>query len=100
MAWRPLYQPQLAHTRCDSLTAPHWSQTLRGVEPTRQAAARRLRVLDLDVRFLGTAMRSRLAASAEFQTLIALVWYCIFQPPPFYMGFRRFCHEIRAICGN
>lgn len=56
MAWRPLYQPQLPHTRCGSLVAPHRSQVLRDGADSFQAAARRLRVFDFDFFFLGTAM--------------------------------------------
>jgi hypothetical protein len=36
--------------------APHWVQRLLGAALTDHADARRLRVLDLDVFFLGTAI--------------------------------------------
>lgn len=36
--------------------APHWVHRLRGAASRGQADARRLRVLDLEVFFLGTAM--------------------------------------------
>src|SRR5262249_51641649 len=56
MAWRSWYQPQFPHTRWGSLAAPHRGQTLRGGAETVHALARRLRLFDLDVFFLGTAM--------------------------------------------
>jgi hypothetical protein len=56
MAWRPWYQPQLPHTMWGNLVAPHRGQVLRGAVETVQAEARRLRLFDLEVFFLGTAM--------------------------------------------
>ena len=56
-AWRPPYQPQLGHTTWGSLAWRHWGQTLRGGSERRQADARRLRLLALEVFFLGTAMQ-------------------------------------------
>ena len=53
---RPAYQPQLAHARWGNLTAPQRGHKLRGELAIRQAAARRLRVFDLDVFFFGTAI--------------------------------------------
>jgi hypothetical protein len=55
-AWRPPYQPQLGHTTWGSLAWRHWGQTLRGGSERRQADARRLRLLALEVFFLGTAI--------------------------------------------
>ena len=56
MAWRPPYHPQLAKTTWGSLAWRHWGHMLRGGLPRRHADARRLRLLDFDVFFLGTAM--------------------------------------------
>ena len=56
MAWRPPYQPQPPHTTCGVLVAPHRGHTLRDGTSSRHAEARRLRVFDLEVFFLGTAM--------------------------------------------
>ena len=55
-ASRPAYQPHTLHTRCGRLTAPHRGQVLCAGADTRQADARRLRPLALDVFFLGTAI--------------------------------------------
>ena len=56
MAWRPWYQPQFPHTTWGRLTAPQRGQVLRAGVVILQAEARRLRLLDLEVFFLGTAM--------------------------------------------
>ena len=56
MAWRPWYQPQLPHTMWGSLVAPQRGQVLRDGALTVHAEARRLRLLALEVFFLGTAM--------------------------------------------
>ena len=55
MAWRPWYQPQLPHTTWGSLAEPQRGQTERAGTLTVQADARRLRLLALEVFFLGTA---------------------------------------------
>jgi hypothetical protein len=55
MAWRPWYQPQLPHTTWGSLAAPQRGQTERAGAFTVHAEARRLRLLALEVFFLGTA---------------------------------------------
>jgi hypothetical protein len=55
IAWRPPYQPQLGQTTWGSLAWRHCGQTLRGGSERRQADARRLRLLALEVFFLGTA---------------------------------------------
>lgn len=60
MACRPWYQPQLLQTMWGTFTEPHLGQVLRGGSPSVQADARRMRVLDFDVFFLGTAMASYL----------------------------------------
>lgn len=54
-ATRFLYQPQLGHTVCGNLAEPHRGQRLRAGEPSFQAPARWLRVLDFDFFFFGTA---------------------------------------------
>jgi hypothetical protein len=54
-AWRPLYQPQLRHTVCGTLTCRQLGHTLRAGALSNQALARRLRDLDFEVFFLGTA---------------------------------------------
>jgi hypothetical protein len=56
MAWRPWYQPQLLQTTWGTFTAPHRGQVLRAGAPSVHAEARRMRVLDFDIFFLGTAM--------------------------------------------
>jgi hypothetical protein len=56
MAWRPWYQPQFPHTTWGSLAEPHRGQTLRDGASRVQAEALRLRLLDLEVFFLGTAI--------------------------------------------
>lgn len=56
MAWRPWYHPQLPHTMWGNLVAPQRGQVLRDGALTVQAEARRLRLLALEVFFLGTAM--------------------------------------------
>jgi hypothetical protein len=56
MAWRPWYQPQLRHTMCGTLVAPQRGQLLRGATERVQAEARRLRLFDFEVFFLGTAI--------------------------------------------
>lgn len=55
-ASRPAYQPHTLQTRCGRLTDPQRGQVLWAGADTRQAAARRLRPLALDVFFLGTAI--------------------------------------------
>ena len=55
MAVRPPYQPQLGHTTWGNLAWRHCGHTLRGGSERRQADARRLRLLALEVFFLGTA---------------------------------------------
>ena len=57
MAWRPAYQPQFPHTTWGTLVAPQRGHRLRERAPRGvQALARRLRLLALEVFFLGTAM--------------------------------------------
>jgi hypothetical protein len=56
MAWRPWYQPQFPHTTWGTLAEPQRGQTLRDGASRVQAEARRLRLLDLEVFFLGTAI--------------------------------------------
>jgi hypothetical protein len=56
MAWRPPYQPQLPHTTWGSLVRRHCGHVLRGGADRFHALARRLRLLDFDVFFLGTAI--------------------------------------------
>jgi hypothetical protein len=56
MAWRPWYQPQLPHTTWGSLADPQRGQRLRDGASSVQAEARRLRLLLLEVFFLGTAI--------------------------------------------
>src|SRR5690606_24202591 len=56
MACRPPYQPQLPHTMWGCLAALQRGQTLRDGASSFQAEARRLRLLALDVFFLGTAI--------------------------------------------
>ncbi len=56
MAWRPPYHPQLGHTTWGTLAAPQRGQRLRDGASSFQAEARRLRLLALEVFFLGTAM--------------------------------------------
>jgi hypothetical protein len=60
MAWRPWYQPQLPHTTWGTLVTPQRGQVLRGGAWSVHAEARRMRVFDFDIFFLGTAMRSYL----------------------------------------
>src|SRR5205814_9352425 len=55
-AWRPPYHPQLGHTTWGSLARAHWGHTLRAGTASVQLLARRLRLLALEVFFLGTAM--------------------------------------------
>jgi hypothetical protein len=52
---RFLYQPHDEHTVWGVFAAPHRGQTLRGGAFSFHALARRLRVFDFDVFFLGTA---------------------------------------------
>jgi hypothetical protein len=56
MAWRPWYHPQLPHTTWGNLAEPQRGQTLRAGASRRQAADRRLRLLDFEVFFFGTAI--------------------------------------------
>jgi hypothetical protein len=56
MAWRPWYQPQLPHTTWGSLAEPQRGQRLRDGASSVHAEARRLRLLLLEVFFLGTAI--------------------------------------------
>lgn len=58
MACRPPYQPQLGHTTWGSLVSRHCGQVLRAGTDSVQALARRLRLLDFEVFFLGTAIFS------------------------------------------
>jgi hypothetical protein len=60
MAWRLWYQPQLLQTMWGTFTAPQRGHVLRGGVLSVQAEARRMRVLDFDIFFLGTAMASYL----------------------------------------
>ena len=55
MAWRPWYQPQLPHTVWGIFAAPQREHTLRAGAFSVHALARRLRLFDLEVFFLGTA---------------------------------------------
>src|SRR5207249_10033688 len=50
------YQPQLGQTVWGSLAWWHCGHSLRAGASTRQAEARRLRLFDFEVFFLGTAM--------------------------------------------
>ena len=61
MAWRPAYQPQARQTTWGNLAEPQRGQRLREGTSSVQAAARRLRVLALEVFFFGTGMTSFLA---------------------------------------
>jgi hypothetical protein len=61
MAWRPPYQPQARQTTWGNLAELQRGQTLRAGMPSFQAAARRLRVLALEVFRFGTGMTSILA---------------------------------------
>jgi len=63
MAWRPLYHPQVGQTTCGSLALWHCGHTLRAGALKVQALARRLRLLDFEVFFLGTAMAQFLCLS-------------------------------------
>jgi hypothetical protein len=56
MAWRPWYQPQFPQTMCGRFTAPQRGQVLRDGAVSVQADARRLRLFDFEVFFLGTAI--------------------------------------------
>ncbi len=56
MAWRPAYQPQLLQALCGRFVALQRGQALRPGLPTRQAEALRLRLLDFDIFFFGTAI--------------------------------------------
>ena len=56
MAWRPLYQPQVGHTVWGNFAAWQRGQLLRAGALRVQLLARRLRVLDLDFFFFGTAI--------------------------------------------
>jgi hypothetical protein len=56
MACRPAYQPQLPQTWCGRFEAPQRGQRLRADSVTFHAEARRLRVFDFDIFFLGTGM--------------------------------------------
>jgi hypothetical protein len=50
-----LYQPQFEQTVCGTLDWRHWGQMLRAGMLIFHALARRLRDLDLEVFFFGTA---------------------------------------------
>jgi len=56
MAWRPWYQPQLPHTTWGSFADPQRGHRLREGASRVHAEARRLRLLLLEVFFLGTAI--------------------------------------------
>src|SRR5690606_15781227 len=56
MAWRPPYQPQLPHTTWGCFTALQRGHRLREGALSVQLDARRLRLLALEVFFLGTAI--------------------------------------------
>src|SRR3546814_6746353 len=56
-AWRPAYQPQLPQTTWGTLVAPHRGQRLREGRSRRQALARRMRLLALEVFFLRSEER-------------------------------------------
>src|SRR5690606_20762653 len=56
MAWRPPYQPQLPHTTWGCFTALQRGHRLREGTLSVQLDARRLRLLALEVFFLGTAI--------------------------------------------
>ena len=58
-ATRPLYHPQFGHTTWGSLALWHWGQMLRAGTVSDQALALRLRLLALEVFFLGTAIGRR-----------------------------------------
>ena len=55
-ACRPLYQPQFGQTTWGSLAVVHWGHTERAGAFSTQLDARRLRLFDLEVFFLGTAI--------------------------------------------
>jgi hypothetical protein len=59
MACRPLYHPQFGQTTWGSLAVVHWGQTDRAGVLSTQLDARRLRVLDFEVFFFGTAIEAR-----------------------------------------
>src|ERR1019366_7280987 len=56
IAWRPWYQPQFGQTTCGSLARRHCGHMLRAGSLRVQAEARRLRLFDFEVFFLGTAI--------------------------------------------
>jgi len=56
IACRPWYQPQCGQTTCGSFVRRHCGQMLRGGSLSVQAEARRLRLFDFEVFFLGTAI--------------------------------------------
>lgn len=56
MAWRPWYHPHDPHTTWGSLADPQRGQRLRAGASSFQAEARRLRLLDFEVFFFGTAI--------------------------------------------
>src|SRR3712207_4712520 len=56
MTCRPAYQPHVPHTTWGSLAELQRGHTLRGGASSRHADARRLRLLALEVFFLGTAI--------------------------------------------
>jgi hypothetical protein len=58
IAWRPLYQPQLGQTTCGSFAWRHCGQLLCAGVASVHADARRLRLLDFEVFFFGTAIVS------------------------------------------
>jgi hypothetical protein len=59
------YQPQLLHTVWGTLAAPHRGHTLRDGAFNVHALARRLRLFDLEVFFLGTAIRANSSVGAK-----------------------------------
>ncbi len=55
MTTRSLYHPHDGHTVCGNLALPQRGHRLRAGASSFQAPARRLRVLDFDFFFFGTA---------------------------------------------
>jgi hypothetical protein len=59
------YQPQLPQTVCGIFAAPQRGHTLREGAFSVHALARRLRLFDFEVFFLGTAIRAGLLLGAK-----------------------------------